>query len=243
MPRRSSEIGLKAARAVSPGLHAVLTGDVVGSTALDESARAGMGDALRSAYRAIRDRVGGSVLYPIEVSGGDTWQCYIDDPAIGLGFATCFRALLLAESGIETRLVVAIDTIDFLDTGNLGESDGAAFRRSGRTLRSIGGDTTRIVLPESTDPLPQLAANIAARCTDYLGRSWTRAQAQSVAHIVGCMLAGESCSQEEIGKRWQPNPISQQAVARHLQSAGWDTLEPTLIDFAEIVRQLPPSAP
>jgi hypothetical protein len=219
-------------------LHAVITGDIVGSSDLTADERGRLPDLLRAAHRGVQERLQANVLYPIDLFGGDSWQMYLPRPEQALAVATHFRAGLLADTGITTRLALAVDTIDFLNTENLSESDGAVFRRSGRTLRELRHDETAIILPESDEPVAQIAADLIARTVNFLARSWTRAQAQAIVHSTGGVLAGESLSQSRIGEAWTPKPISQQAVARHLQSAGWDILEATLRDFTRVINSL-----
>jgi hypothetical protein len=221
-----------------PTLHAVLTGDIVGSSDLTTEERSRLPDVLRAAHRAVQERLQANILYPIDLFGGDSWQMYLPRPEQALAVATHFRADLFAETGITTRIALAIDTIDFLNTEKLSESDGAAFRRSGRLLRELRHTETAVVLPEADEPLTPIAGDLIARIVDHLAGSWTRAQAQAIAHSTGGLLAGEPLSQSRIGEAWTPKPISQQAVARHLQSAGWDILEATLRDFARVIQSI-----
>ena len=194
-----------------------------------------MPETLRSTHREIQALLDEKVRYPIDLFGGDSWQMYLPDPTVALAAVTRFRAALFADHGIHTRMVIAIDRIDFLNTENLSESDGQAFRRSGRALQQMRGDRMEVLVPELDDPAAEIAAQAIARSVDYITRSWTRAQAQAVKHMIDCQLANRSCSQAEIGRRWQPAAISQQAVARHLQSAGWDNVEASLTDFARLI--------
>lgn len=228
--------------AIVKPLHAVITGDIVASSQLESEERARLPELLRAAYRTIQDHLQANVLYPIDLFGGDSWQIYLPEPAQALAVAINFRAALYADSGITTRLSLAVDTIDFLNTEKPSESDGPAFRRSGRALKQPRSPETVISLPESADPNAQIVADLIARIVNHVSRTWTRAQARAVALATGGLLAQEQWSQARIGDAWTPWPISQQAVARHLQSAGWDVLEPTIHDFSRIIEDITPQA-
>src|SRR5690606_2240437 len=109
--------------------------------------RAQLPDVLRTTYRGLQEYLRSTILYPIDLFGGDSWQMYLAQPEQALAAAIHFRATLFADTGITTRLAIAVDTIDFLNAEKLSESDGAAFRRSGRTLEELRSTETAIVLP------------------------------------------------------------------------------------------------
>ena len=78
-----------------------------------------MPETLRSTHREIQSLLDEKVRYPIDLFGGDSWQMYLPDPTVALAAVTRFRAALFADHGIHTRMVIAIDRIDFLNTENL----------------------------------------------------------------------------------------------------------------------------
>ena len=57
---------------------------------------------------------------------------------------------------------------------------------------------------------------------DALIRHLTPSQAKAVC------FALRGLTQEEIARRWVPEAVSQQAVQKHLRSAGWPAMEPAL---------------
>ncbi len=217
------------------GLRAVITGDIVASSALGTAQRHELPEALRAVHREVQRHLQARELYPIDLFGGDSWQIYLSNPTAALAAATLFRSALFADFGLSTRMVIAVDDIDFLNTENLSESDGPAFRRSGRALKKMNGRSLLLLLAESAQPPAQIAASALARTIEHIAASWTRSQAQSIKHVIACMLEDQHCSQAEIGRRWYPDAISQQAVARHLQSAGWSTIEESLNDYTKLI--------
>ncbi len=220
------------------GLHAVATGDIVASSDLGTAERAAVPAAVRQAYAMVQEQLGSAQRYPIDLFGGDSWQIYFEDPRTALTAAVQFRALLLADHNIHTRMAIAVDTIDFLSRENLSESDGAAFRRSGRALGAMRDESLEIFLPGDNNHIASVAARAIARCIDLAASGWTRAQAQAIAHVTGCTLAGSPCAQAEVGRLWRPAPISQQAVGRHLSSAAWSTVSAILEDYKVLVELL-----
>ena len=48
-------------------------------------------------------------------------------------------------------------------------------------------------------------------------------------------LLDPSLTNEEIGKRWTPEPVSHQSISKHLQRGGWDDLRGALRHYKRTV--------
>lgn len=216
-------------------LHAVATGDVIGSSELSEDERRRLPERMRRAYAAAREVTPDALPYDLAIVGGDGWQCYVKDPSQALPRVLHFWAHLCAD-GLRSRFAVAVDTIDFISDGNLNESDGAAFRQSGRALETLDDDHwAACVLPEWESITSSLAADSMFNLIDLLLHEWTEAQAQAVAGMLQCVGTERSISQQDVADAWSPDPITRQSVNRHLQRAKWSRVERTVFLFEQLI--------
>ncbi|MFB6098920.1 MAG: hypothetical protein ABEK84_07405 [Salinibacter sp.] len=216
-------------------LHAVATGDVIGSSELSMDERRHLPERLRRAYAAAREAAPDALPHDLAILGGDGWQCYVEDPSQALPRVLHFWTHLCAD-GLRSRFAVAVDTVDFISDGNLNESDGAAFRQSGRALETLDDDHwTVCVLPASASITSSLAADSVFELVDLLLHGWTEAQAQAVAGMLQGVGTERSVTQQAVADAWSPDPITRQSVNRHLQRAKWSRLERTASLFDQLI--------
>lgn len=217
-----------------PRLHAVATGDVVASTELSSSERQRLPRQLREAHALVQDHATESLPHRLAITRGDGWQCYIKKPIQALAHVLRFWTLLCANS-LRSRFALAIDTIDFISEGGLNESDGLAFRRSGRGLHALNDEQwASCMLPEATSSAHQLAADGIFELIDHLLHEWTDAQAQATAGMLGSIGTDHSVTQKAIAEKWDPEPITRQSVNRHLQRAHWARLKRSIGYFKKL---------
>lgn len=222
-------------------LHAVARGDVVRSSELSAEDRRRLPDVFRTTYATVQRNAAESLPYDLAITGGDGWQSYVEDPASSLPRALHFWALLYMQ-GLSSRMALSIDTIDFIADGDLNESDGPAFRRSGRALQDLDDDRWFVcVLPEDAPRVYHLAAESLGELTDHLLHQWTEAQTQAVAGMLRSIGTDQDVTQQAIAEQWEPEPITRQTVNRHLKRAHWDRLERTLARFDQLIESLPSS--
>ena len=201
----------------------VLTGDIIGSTALDPAARGRLHEVMRAAAAEVRSELDAAAPLDLAIYRGDGWQLLLLDHATALRAALLFRAHLRSElepesrSPADTRIAIGVGKLEDIPP-SVGEGDGEAFRLSGRALETIGD--RRLVYAAS----PGSSLNdwdVACRLVDELASGWTARQARAVR---GAVLGR---TQKDIGELWSP-PISQPAIADHLKAAHWDALDFTL---------------
>lgn len=207
--------GIKAAE---NSLFAVITGDVVGYTALPETERAGLMDALRRAYGQVRRHHADRVSTKLDVFRGDSWQFVMAAPRESLRAALLFRATMLSQ-GLDTRLAIGIGQVDRLPSDSVPTGDGEAFRISGKALDGMSKDERMVIRAQgplgSLDPT---TLNVLVALIDALVSGWTRSQAAAVA---GALMG---MSQQAIASEWQGGTITQQAVGQHLIRARWNAI-------------------
>lgn len=222
-------------------LCAVLTGDLVRSQ--EQQTGAEPSTQIRTAFQHAQRRFGEMLPYPIDVFRGDSWQVYVADPASALEIALLMRAALQMEASLDTRIAIAVDRVDTVEQNSVSESSGPAFRRSGQALDALQKDQQmRCLLPEAADDVAQLAADALCDLADHLATHWTEAQAQAIALRLMLTTDKGPPSQSKVAQHWQPEPITQQAVSKHLRQAAWTHLDATLNRFEQLARYLPPAS-
>jgi hypothetical protein len=199
--------------------YSVITGDIIGSSGLDKKDRKDLHTQLKKIYSRLQKDSPETLPLPIDVFRGDSWQFIVAVPSESLRIALCFR--LLIKSGIyiqniDARLSIATGKIDFISTNRISESDGEAFRISGKNLEKMkNSEHLCIHIPnEKIQDHLQITISLA----DFIITKYTAKQSLAVYG----MLTG--MSQEEIRKLWKP-VVSQQMVSLHLKSSGWILLK------------------
>ncbi|MFW5968916.1 MAG: hypothetical protein ACOCV2_15435 [Persicimonas sp.] len=222
-----------------PKLHAVIAGDVVDSSKLSTERRRGLAPQITAIHRDVADAFGGDLPHDIATVAGDEWRMYVDRPRSALAAALALCTKLRAED-IISRVIVVIDEVDFIEEGDLQNSDGPAFRRAGRGLDALSKRERRfdLLLPDSVDRRATLFAEMTGELVDVLLDDLTAAQARSVAEMIRGVAAGAPPTTSEIAGRWEPDPISRQAVGKHLHRARWDVFERTLDRFTNMMKTL-----
>jgi len=157
---------------------------------------------------------------------GDSWQFVVYNAAAAPSAAVYFRASLLTRSHSEfgrrrnSSVAIGFGSLDFVPGGGYTAGGGEAYMLSGRTLDKI---RTRMPgMSASGLGSHDLAIRALLGLVDAIIRGWTPLQAKAVG------LALRGLTQEEIATQWEPRAVSQQAIHKHLQSAGWPALEPAL---------------
>jgi hypothetical protein len=199
----------------------VVTGDVVASSALSPAQRDHLLDELQAASAAVAELLGPDDLpLPVDIYGGDSWQMAIRHPARGLRAALLLRAHVLAHVDpdarmpVDTRLALAIGTVERAPRTRVSEGEGTAFRRSGRAVTELG-DRRMAFAAEPDDPLADW--DISFRLLDEIVRTWTAKQARAMTGSL------RDWPQERIAALWSPT-ITQPSVANHLRAARADAV-------------------
>lgn len=203
---------------------AVLTGDIVNSTALGEP-------DLESAIRALEKRTTDLAEWfgaPLNFSRhrGDGWQVALETPRLSLRTALILRATLRSLSKqFDTRIACATGTTSLPLDSNLNNETGPVFVRSGQLLQTITENkTTKSIRFANANGGTTHAAFVLA---DHISQDWTPAQAQAINFALEKQKK-YSLTQiaENLGK-------SRQAVSKAIESAGYPALETALTYIEE----------
>jgi hypothetical protein len=207
-------------------LSAVITADIVRSTAMP----AGHLRALSDRLRLIAESNTNGMHYFYR---GDSFQLYLEDPAQAYGMALILRTeTRLSEAGTDEtpadlRLSIGVgrseDRISEINTAR-----GEAFLISGRGLDELGKSERRMKMATGNS-LANTGLAAISLFTDHLFEKLTRKQAQVLQHMLRHRTQTETA--EILGK-------SQPTVNRHLRSLGWQDLEQLLGIYDDIMNQL-----
>ena len=195
-------------------IYAVLTGDLVKSTAIGRESVEAVFDALAMAGEEVSRWPGEAGGPAFERFRGDGWQALVKRPEHALRAALLYSAAASAVGkGCATRIAIGFGPAGDLDPSSLGASDGAAFRASGRLLETmtrrerLAADGTRAFSGSLT---PWLEAGFLFAGT--LAARWTAKQALVMSH----MLRQPAPTQSEVGAALS---ITQQSVQGHFEGA------------------------
>jgi hypothetical protein len=208
-------------------LYAVITGDIVNSSKLPSEQRQRLHRIMKEGSKALRKTFEESVPLDVDIFRGDSWQLLVADPPKSLRIGLFYRAYLRAwmeTCRLDTRMAIAVGTIDFVPDDRVSRGDGQAYQYSGSGLEEMTKASNLCFrfperqIEESLDVLVHLL--------DVLAMNWSDKQALA---ITGAL---QGLKQEKIGSLWKP-PITQQSVNRHLQRAGWFAVEKAIGFFGK----------
>ena len=209
--------------------YGVVTGDIVNSSKLPTGERQRLYDEMRAGSAELRQYFGDSIPMDVDIFRGDSWQFFLTRPADALRAALLYRAFIksrMLPAKLDSRLVIAIGTIDFI-ADRVSESDGEAFRLSGKTLESLTGQVCmRLVAPHlhNADELDAIV-----QLLDVIARNWTPKQALAVSGAL------RGWTQQKISTLWK-NQITQSAVVYHLTAAEWQSLSRAIDIYEKLMK-------
>ena len=191
---------------------AVLTGDLIKSSALND---ASMAEARRRLAQAVQDIANwgpGLVEGNLDIFRGDSWQLLLKKPAFCLRAAILLRAALReGGEGWDTRIAIGAGRVEQVDKTRISLSTGEAFTLSGRALDAMGSSANMVIaLSERLQRYVGLEP-LTLVCGSVID-DWTARQAE-VARLA---LDPRAPSQMAIASRLG---VTQQAVSKALASA------------------------
>lgn len=206
----------------------MLTGDVVGSSALSVPLRR----KLATAFMAIESELSDwpEVLPPLSRFRGDGWQLLVLEPSRSLRVALFIRASLRMRfegQKLDTRVGIGIGRVDFVPGKRVAEGYGSAYRLSGAALDRKGWRRLVFGGIDRGDRLKEHSGferdvQVVLDLLDPIVKEWTPSQARAVVET----LMGRT--QHEVASRWEGGRITQQAVAQHLSRSSWGIVQSAL---------------
>ncbi len=218
-------------------LYAVITGDIVKSSELDDATRRELFDAMQKIGGELVKWFGKEVMpYPLDIFSGDSWQLLLANPARALDAALFYRVSLIAAMGakkserkVDTRMVIAIGEVDFVPGTRVSEGEGWAFRESGRALAEK--KAPHLMRLQAQYRTGHFRPEHAVTLLDIILHD--RLTAPRALAIKGALMG---LSSNDIARSWTP-PISRSAVTKHLRSSHWEFIKEILKDFRSDVEK------
>jgi hypothetical protein len=204
-------------------LYSVITGDIVKSSKLPLDKHKLLVKVMRNCSKEISNIFPDSLKYKPELFRGDSWQVLIKKPELALSIALFYRAYLRAKmqlSSIDARMAISIGTVDFIES-SFGVGD--AYKISGKALDKKGKRKIKFVsdILSNSDVIDLLIYN-----TDFISTRWTSKQCKIV------LLALQNRDQKAIASKLR---ISQQAVSKQIDAAGWMVVYDNVAYFKNVV--------
>ena len=210
---------------VKPGkLYAVISGDVVGSSKLPPDQRTALFGVMKEGSKLLKEWLGKDMPLVVDIYGGDSWQMLLTEPGRALAAGLFFRAYHLSATvgKCDTRVAIAVGTIDFVPGKNVSEGDGEAFRLSGQLLaEGLGKRRMGFAAADAAADVWDVAFDLIDALVTH---QWSAKRALAVSGAL------RGWRQEDIGRLWDP-PIEQASVNRHLASAGWAAISHAVTAF------------
>jgi hypothetical protein len=165
------------ARGEKPTTVAVLTGDLVRSTALSHAGLLEARETLRRAAREIAGWDRGAVHGP-DFFRGDSWQLVLTQPDLWLRASLYLRTALRAlEEEADTRISVGVGAVEALDTEAVSQSIGEAFVLSGRALDDMSRFEGFKLATAQPQPDETYLPTVLSFCGHVVG-GWSSSQAK-----------------------------------------------------------------
>lgn len=195
---------------------AILTGDLIGSTAATLGRVEATMDRLVLCAAAIGPRTCFTRFR------GDGWQMRLVEPGHCLLDSLYILASLRAESLLATRIAVGIGVEYPTDAKDLSTAMGPAFTASGRALEMMRPGETLALAGEEKD-IDRYRQLVFAFAADHAAR-WSAEQAEAMAMAMG----PDGMTQETIAAKLG---ITRQAVGARLKAAGYGLLNRASMAF------------
>ena len=214
-------------------IYAVLTGDLVRSSSLkSQRERKKVFDYLKKTLQSLKEfrKEKNEIIMFSNIFRGDAFQGLLSNLSLALRIALFIRAELLKaqimKEKTEIRISIGFGRIEALNKQRIEESDGEAFRVSGRALDKMKS-YRRLALETPSDQL-NLHLSVIASLLDAIVFRWTSDQAE----VISLWLQNEN--QVSISNKLS---ISQPAVQQRLKTAGLFAVEDALEYFCAIISQ------
>lgn len=229
-------------------LQAVITGDLVNSSAMNKQQRAYIIEQLKLCFAKMQKQKRFSFQKAFEVYRGDSFQGILNKPEQALRIAIILRTLIIKlnqqplktnsktvpkETGkvalkdADARIAIGIGTVS-LKARKVVESDGEAFHNSGKLLDVIKISGERIMVKFTDEKLNQ---NMQTSFTllDFIMSKWTPQQCEAIYELLI-----NDYGQSQLAKKLK---ISQPSVHQRLKISGWYPVEKLIKNFEEVFKE------
>jgi hypothetical protein len=202
-------------------IHAVLTGDIVNSTLLDQQQEKKL---MKMLQHLLTD-------HKHEFFRGDSFQAYIRDPSLALKIALQCRTAAIGLNPESTppisdvRISIGIGAVDS-PVRILATAKGEAFLLSGRALDAMNKTEGRLIIITEN----KLANHALGIMSDYINsiyRQMTPKQAEVIVELLNGL------SQQHVADKLNR---SKSTISQHVTAGRWEEIENILNKYQEIVQ-------
>ena len=199
-------------------MEAVITGDIINSSSVEDR------DALLKRLKQEFSQFEKNSSNSFSLYRGDAFQG-ICNALEAFNIYLKIKSLLIFEKS-DVRIAIGIGPVEYMKK-NLAESDGTAFRLSGRTLDSLKPANKKFMIKTVSDETNK-ELELSCSMLDVILSNWTVKSTEVIYYIL------EGKTQSEIAELLN---ISQSAVHQRLQTANWPVIELFMKRYEEIVNQ------
>ncbi len=203
---------------------AVISADIIGSTALRPAARKRLQQALNTFSRQV---TGQWKSLRLEQYRGDSLQATITTGTTDVLTITLLLQSYLVKEKFHIRTAVGIGNISF-SSKNVITSDGTAFRASGPYLDELKKNGNMISIASEHATFTEEWQTHSASL-NYIIQRWTPQQAEAI------WLHLQHYTQQAIARKLK---IKQPSVHQRLQAGGWPVIQKILARFESVVSAL-----
>ena len=208
-------------------IHAVITGDIIGSSAIDRDFH----EALRTIAGDLKEHYNGFLF---EVFRGDSFQALVRQPEDALLVSVIIRAGLRRYSrgssvneAWDARIAIGIGHTEKRNNDNLGEMTGEAFVRSGQSLDKMKNEGSRLKISTGDE---QTDKEFGASCplADAIMSRWTTSQSEAIY-----LSLLKKKTQKEIGSALN---TTQRAISKRFESASLQSMTNFFNRYREVIQ-------
>lgn len=206
---------------------AVLTGDLVDYSKLEDSERLEYVNCLREVLNDLNE-----INLKFEIFRGDSFQAILPSSRVALTTALIIRSYIISRKlnspkkvRPDVRIAIGIGTIEQYNASNISSSDGEAFRNSGPELDRMDKKRQRIVI-KTNRPLANRELKTECVLLDAITSKWRPGQAEAVYYT----LSGKN--QVEIAAVMD---ITQGNVSSKLNAANFDAVRVMIDRYEELI--------
>jgi hypothetical protein len=206
--------------------YAVLTGDIVASRKLLPERSKALQQRLKTVTSDFNSTFPGSIVGTLGITQGDGWQVALKKPVKALRLALFLRAVVKADFETDTRVSIGIGTVERLETGNIIESTGLAFERSGHGLELLKNRKSRMSYRTSVTSGRLVSAELLL--VAWLDSLATLATAKQASLLREVLL---NLKQEKVAEK---RGLAQSTVSEGLTAVGWNEIRGIVNHFENI---------
>ena len=212
------------------GLYSVITGDLVKSYKFKDKRQIAL-NTLNEIFKKLKMRKNlNTDVWISDIFSGDSFQIVVSDAEYALMIAIFIRSRLIHKSiegmTFDARISIGIGGIEYLNQEKITESDGEAFRLSGRAIDELP-NYRRLIIKSSNEELDKVF-EVLSTFIDAITLRWSSEQAEAISY----WIFGET--QTSLAKIIG---VTQSAIQQRLQLAGHFALDTCIKHFNAIIRE------